>query len=67
MTAVSPGRAAAARDWGRVGEKTAPWRSRLAVGVLVGGLLAILVGHGCHGPDEDHEPTVAPPAERDRP
>jgi hypothetical protein len=31
--------------------------------VLVVVLLALLplIGHGCHGDDVDHEPTVAPP------
>jgi hypothetical protein len=29
--------------------------------VTVAGVLAPLVGHGCHGDDVDHEPTVPPP------
>jgi hypothetical protein len=36
--------------------------ARLAVAVLA----AALVMHGCHGPDDDHEPGVVPPLPVDR-
>ena len=36
------------------------WAAFAAVGAA-----CWLVGHGCHGPDEDHEPTVVPPMFRD--
>ena len=35
----------------------AGWVLRPALAILVAFLL---VAHGCHGPDEDHEPAVVP-------
>ena len=29
--------------------------------VVMAGLIAPLVGHGCHGDDVDHEPSAPPP------
>lgn len=35
-------------------------RGWLVFAVFVAGLLLPLVGHGCHGDDIDHEPSVPP-------
>jgi hypothetical protein len=34
--------------------------ARLVVWSLVAITAFVLFAHGCHGPDEDHEPSVAP-------
>jgi hypothetical protein len=37
-----------------------PWRVGFAIVLLA---LIPLVAHGCHGKDEDHEPSVTPPVQ----
>jgi hypothetical protein len=45
-------------DWRMIqSDWRAGWLVRPALVILVAFLL---VAHGCHGPDEDHEPAVVP-------